>query len=352
VTGENGSRRPGPSDGRQQFDVVCVGNAVMDQLTFAERATVDALGLPHGAMTLVDVATSERIRSVVGEGRQVSGGTVTNTAVGVASFGGHPAFIGAVATDDLGDRYAADLAAAGVHALLQRFVAGPPGDEAATGRCHVIVTPDAERTMATALGVGGRLDAAGIDVEAVSGAGLVYFDGYVLDLPDAPALVARLIEAARRGGAPVALGLADALLVARHRAVLEGLTAGVVDLVFANESELLALTGEKDAPAALRAICRPNLTTVVTRGEKGALVGTMSDCVDVPACEVDAVVDLTGAGDQFAAGYCFGVTHGYDPTGAARLGALAASEVIGHLGARPESSLRDLYRERGLPAGR
>jgi len=348
VTAENGSHRASPFLAPKRFDVVCVGNAVMDHLTFAAVETVESLGLAHGAMTLVDIATSDRIRSIVGPGRQVSGGTVTNTAVGVASLGGHPAFIGAVATDDLGDRYAADLEAAGVHAVLQRFGAGPAGDEAATGRCHVIVTPDAERTMATALGVGGRLDAAGIDAETVGAAELVYFDGYVLDLPDAEALVARLLDAARRSGTGIALGLSDALLVDRHCEVLEELTARRVDLVFANESELLALTGEATAPAALRALARPGLTVAVTRGEKGAMVGTESGTVDVPACEVDEVVDLTGAGDQFAAGFCFGVTHGCSATAAARLGALAASEVIGHLGARPESSLAALARARGL----
>jgi adenosine kinase len=348
VTGEHGSNRTSPPASSKRFDVVCVGNALMDHLAFADAAVVESLGLPLGSMTLVSIATSDRIRSLVGEGRQVPGGTVTNTAVGIASLGGHPAFIGAVATDGLGDRYAADLEAAGVHAVLQRFAADPTGDEAATGRCFVIITPDAERTMATALGAGGRLDSAGIDVEVVGDAQLVYFDGYVLDLPDAPALVRRLIDAARSRDTAVALGLSDALLVERHRGVLEELTGGRVDIVFSNESELLELTGAVDAPRALGAIARPGLTVVVTRGEKGAMVGTSGGLVDVPACRVDRVVDLTGAGDLFAAGFCFGVTHGHGPEGAARLGALAASEVIGHLGARPVSSLADLAREVGV----
>ncbi len=348
VTGVKGAGRVRPPLSNKRFDVVCVGNALMDHLTFADAAVVSSLGLPLGAMTLVDLATSERIRSVVGEGRQVSGGAVTNTAVGVASLGGHPAFIGAVATDDLGDRFASDLEAAGVHAALQRFAADPTGDEAATGRCYVIVTPDAERTMATALGVGGRLDAAGIDVGLIGEAKLVYLEGFVLDLPDAPALVGRLLEAARGRGTALALGLSDALLVERHRDVFEELTGGKVDIVFANESELCALTGEHAAPDALQAMARPGLVVAVTRGEKGAMVGTEAGLVSVPAYRVDEVVDLTGAGDQFAAGFCFGVTHGYGPADAARLGALAASEVISHLGARPESSLADLARARGV----
>jgi sugar/nucleoside kinase (ribokinase family) len=348
VTGEDGSRETTPRGAARRFDVVCVGNALMDHLAFAGHDVVESLGLPLGAMTLVDLATSERIRSVVSEVRQVSGGTVTNTAVGVASLGGHPAFVGAVATDELGERYAADLEASGVHAVLQRFAAGPPGLGTATGRCCAIITPEAERTMATFLGAGGRLDSAGIDPAVIGDGRLVYFDGYVLDLPDAPALVERLLSAARARGTAVALGLSDALLVERHRVVLERLAGGSVDIVFANEAELLAFTRAASARRALGALALPGLTVAVTLGEEGALVGTADGIVAVPACSVDGIVDLTGAGDLFAAGFCFGITHGHGPEGAARLGCLAASEAIGHLGARPESSLAELARARGL----
>ncbi|HLX78640.1 MAG TPA: adenosine kinase [Acidimicrobiales bacterium] len=330
------------------FDVVCVGNALMDHLAHAEIAILEMLGFAPGAMTLVDIATTERIKSVLGDGRLVPGGTVTNTAVGIASLGGSPAFVGAVATDDLGDRYATDLEACGVHAVLQRFPFDPDGDEAATGRCYVIVTPDAERTMATALGVGGRLDSAGIDPRVISGADLVYFDGYVLDLPDATALVARVVEAARSSNTRIALGLADALLVERHRRVIERLVSEIVDYVFANEREILALTGAKDVKQALLSVGRPGLVVAVTRGGEGATLGSEDGIVDLRAHEVDKVVDVTGAGDLFAAGFCFGVTHGHDPVSAARLGMIAASEVIGHLGARPETSLAELARLQGL----
>jgi sugar/nucleoside kinase (ribokinase family) len=314
----------------------------MDHLTHAEPSVIESFGLSPGGMTLVDIAATELIRSVLGDGRLVPGGTVTNTAVGVASFGGSPAFVGAVATDELGDRYAADLEACGVHAALQRFPADPDGFEAATGRCYVIVTPDAERTMATALGVGGQLDSRGIDPEVIEGADLVYFDGYVLDLPDAPALVAKLIDAASRARSQVALGLADAALVERHRGVLEGLVADDVDFVFANEAELLALTRSADVKEALASVRRPGLVTAATRGTAGVVVGSFEEVVDLPAMEVVEVVDVTGAGDLFAAGFCFGITHGQDPIGAARLGTLAASEVICHLGARPQESLAEL----------
>lgn len=320
----------------------------MDHLSHADASTVATLGLAHGGMTLVDIATTDRLRRVIGDGRQVPGGTVTNTAVGIASLGGRPAFVGAVATDELGARYEADLEAAGVHAALQRFPFDPEGDEMATGRCYVIVTPDAERTMATALGVGGQLNAAGIDASVISESSLVYFDGYVLDLPDAKALVARLLDVARAAGTKVAVGLADARLVERHRRVLEELCSRAVDYVFSNESEILEMTKTPTVGGAMRAIARDGLVVAVTRGELGAIVGLGGSVVDVPAHHVDNVVDVTGAGDLFAAGFCFGVTHGVDPVGAAELGSLAAAEVISHLGARPETSLAVLARERAL----
>ncbi|MGB9111391.1 MAG: adenosine kinase, partial [Acidimicrobiales bacterium] len=273
------------TEGRR-FDVCCVGNALMDHLAHAEVATVAALGLPHGGMTLVDIATTDRLRSVVGNGRQVPGGTVTNTAVGIASFGGRPAFVGAVATDDLGEQYESDLGSAGVHAALQRFPFDPEGHEMATGRCYVIVTPDAERTMATALGVGGQLNASGIDVSVIADSSLVYFDGYVLDLPDAKALVARLLTAARAAGTKVAVGLSDARLVERHRRVLEGLCSGTVDFVFANESEILEFTKTTDVASAMRVVARDGLVVAVTRGRFGAIVGFEGDVFDVPAQHV------------------------------------------------------------------
>jgi sugar/nucleoside kinase (ribokinase family) len=332
----------------RRFDVCCVGNALMDHISHADAASVAAFGLAHGGMTLVDIATTEQLKRVIGNGRQVPGGTVTNTAVGIASLGGRPVFVGAVATDELGEQYEADLEAAGVHAALQRFPFDPNGREMATGRCYVIVTPDAERTMATALGVGGQLNAAGIDTSVVADSSLVYFDGYVLDLPDAGALVARLLDAARAAGTQVAVGLSDSRLVERHRRVLDELCSNSVDYVFANASEILEFTKTSDVGRAIVAIARDGLVVAVTRGKLGATVGFDGRVADVPAFDVADVVDVTGAGDLFAAGFCFGVTHGIDPVGAAELGSLAAAEVISHLGARPETSLAALARGRAL----
>lgn len=327
---------------QRAFDVVCVGNALMDHLAFAPFDVLDELGLPAGGMTLVDIETSLRIADRVGTHRRVPGGMVTNTAVGIASFGGRPAFIGAVAHDEPGERFAADLDAAGVRAVLERFPVDERDSEAATGRCFVVVTPDGERTMATALGVGGRLDRSGIDVDVLSEAALIYLEGYVLDLPDAPAIVERIVAARRRSGNAIAIGLADSLLVERHHAMLAALVREEVDLVFANETEICALAGESTVRDALRRVERPGLVTVATCGPDGALVGTDRGVLHVPVAPIDPVVDRTGAGDLFAAGFCFGYTHGADLEAAGALGALAAAEVIGHLGARPERPLADI----------
>ena len=335
------------ADGRE-IDVVCVGNALMDFLGFADVEVLDSLGLAPGGMTLVDVPTTARIAHAVGVSRQVPGGTVTNTAVGIASLGGSPAFVGAVAADDLGDRYAADLEAEGVVAVLERFDPVPGDPDAATGRCLVVVTPDAERTMATALGVGGRLDRTGVPSEVLGAGRLVYFDGYLLDLPDAEAIVATIVASTRAAGGAIALGLADSMLVERHRATLDWLVADCVDLLFANEQEVVALTGEATVADALAALDYDGLVTVATCGAAGALVSHGGSIVEIPAVPVEAVVDATGAGDLFAAGVCFGYTHGLGIEDAARLGALAAAEVIGHLGARPERSLAALAGEAGL----
>ncbi|HUZ20605.1 MAG TPA: adenosine kinase [Acidimicrobiales bacterium] len=341
------------SDPGRRLDIVGIGTALVDHLGVADDAALAALGLTKGAMQLVDLATSERIRSAIGEQRQISGGTVANTAVGVASLGGRPAFVGAVATDALGDRYAADLEASGVAAILERLAVRE--GESETGRSVVVVTPDAERTMATTLGVGPLLDHDAIHGDLLASARLVYFDGYVLDFPDADRLVTRIVELARDASTPIALGLADPLVVRRHHRALTALIDDGVALLFANEAEATGLVGTDDVEEAVAALRRPGLVSVVTRGADGAVVATEEGTVEIDAEPVDVLVDATGAGDLFAAGVCFGVTHGYDLVRSARLGALAAAEAVTHLGARPEVSLAELAAARGLlgaPSGR
>lgn len=327
-------------------DVLCVGTALVDHLVLVPDGLPAELGFAKGSMSLVDVAGAAAIRAAVGEGRVRSGGTVANTAVGVASFGGRAVYVGSVGDDEEGGGFAADLEAAGVEAILERHPAGE--GEAATGRCVVMVTPDSERTMATALGLGPYLDHGAIDAELVGRVQLAYFDGYVLDFPDGPAILERLVEASRTAGTVLAFGLADAFAVERHRAEVEALVGGPVGLCFANAAEATVLTGSADAAAAAGAIAREGVVAVVTCGADGVVVATTDGQVEVPAEPVVEVVDATGAGDLFTAGFCVGLTRGLDLARSARLGALAASEVISHLGARPEQSLAKLAEARGL----
>ncbi len=348
MASSRGDAAPRPGGGERPIDVLCIGNALVDHLAFAGEEVLETVGLARGGMTLVDIPTTERIAAVVGEGRQVPGGMVTNSAVGVASLGGTPAYIGAVAEDEPGERFAADLEAAGVRAVLERFPVDPSDPDAATGRCFVVVTPDGERTMATALGVAGRLDRNGIDPAVIASARLVFLEGYVLDLPDAEAIVDKVVAESSRAGTWIALGLADSMLVERHHSLLLELVTRHVGVVFANEAEIGALTGERSVEAALAALARPGLVAVATCGRDGAVVAHDGSVVAVPAHHVEQVVDRTGAGDLFAGGFCFGLTHGTGVERAAQLGSLAAAEVIAHLGARPETSLAARARAAGL----
>lgn len=326
-----------------------MGTALVDHLVLVPDHLPAALGYEKGSMNLVDVAGAAALRAAVGTGQIRSGGTVANTAVGVASFGGSALYVGAVGADEDGHGYAADLEAAGVEAILERHPAGE--GEASTGRCVVMVTPDAERTMVTALGLGPFLDHGAIDADLVGTAALAFLDGYVLDFPDGEAIVGRLVDGAAEAGTLLAFGLGDSFVVERHRAAIERLVGGPVGLLFANEDEARSLTGARDGVEAASALVREGLTVVVTRGAEGALVATTDHLVEVAAEPVDEVVDATGAGDLFTAGFCYGVSHGFGIDRSARLGALAAGEVIGHLGARPDQSLAKLAASRGLLAG-
>jgi sugar/nucleoside kinase (ribokinase family) len=334
------------SPASRSHDVCCVGTALIDHLAFAGLDVVASLGLDAGTMTLIDGATAARVRAAVGEGADVSGGTVANTATGVASLGGNPVYVGAVADDDLGVRYGEDLEGAGVRAVLERLPAAD-GGTTGTGACYVIVTPDAERTMATTLGVSGLLHATALDASTVSAASLVYFDGYLLDFPDSEAIVARILELAGSAGTHVALGLADPFVVERHRERLTQLISRV-DVIFSNEDEAMNMTGQTTPERALDALRGPDRLGVVTRGARGALLGQGGEVVEVAANAVTEVVDVTGAGDLFAAGVCYGHTHGLDLTKKGQLGALCAAEAIGHLGARPGTSLATLAAAAGI----
>jgi sugar/nucleoside kinase (ribokinase family) len=327
-------------------DLCCIGTALIDYVSTAELEVVASLGIEPGAMTLIDGATATMIRAAVGAGEVVSGGTVANTAAGVASLGGSPVYIGAVAADDLGDWFASDLEASGIASVLELLPVAEDG-VTGTGACYVLVTPDRQRTMATALGISGNLHATAIDEMAIGSSRLVYFDGYLLDFADATAIVERIIEIAAATGTKVALGLADPFVVSRHYEMLTALAARV-DVLFANEEEAKAITGATTSEGALDALVRPGLVTVVTRGPNGAWIASDEGRFAIAAERVDDVVDVTGAGDLFAAGVCFGLSHDLGTERAGRLGALCAAEAISHLGARPETSLGVLASKAGL----
>ena len=331
----------------REHDLCAVGTALIDYLSHATLETVASLGVEPGAMTLIDGATAAQIRLSVGEGEKiVSGGTVANTAAGVASLGGEPVYVGAVATDDLGERYATDLTEAGVLPVLEELPIADDG-VTGTGTCYVLVTPDGQRTMATTLGVSGLLGHDTISAAVISSASLVYFDGYLLDFPDSGAIVDRIITLARQFGTNVALGLADPFVVDRHGERIRSLIESV-DLVFSNQDEAIALTGAATPEAAIEALRRPGRAIVVTCGADGALLGNGDGVVRVRAVPVAEVVDTTGAGDLFAAGVCYGATHGLDAESCGRLGALCAAEAISHLGARPATPLLALAKDAGL----
>jgi sugar/nucleoside kinase (ribokinase family) len=327
-------------------DVLGLGNAIVDIIARAEEDFLVLHGMRKGAMSLIDEARAARIYDSMGPAIEVSGGSAANTMAGAAGFGARAAFIGRIKDDALGAAFAHDIRAAGVAFDTAPSAAGP-----STGRCYVLVTPDGERTMNTYLGAAQDLHPRDIDEEMVAGAAVTYLEGYLWDPAHAKEAFRKAAAVAHKAGRQVALTLSDAFCVDRWRAeFLHLLRCGTVDLLFANEAELASLyeTGDFDtALASLRADAR---RAVVTRSAKGCVVIDGAETVAVPAFPVERVIDSTGAGDLFAAGFLVGLARGFSNAHAARLGALAAAEVISHLGARPETSLRTLAEDNGLLA--
>jgi adenosine kinase len=328
----------------RQYDVIGVGTALIDNLSVVGLDTVAELGLAPGTMTLIDDLTASRARKILTKAQIVSGGTVANTVAGVASFGGRAAFVGAIAKDTFGERYGRDLADAGVTPMLVELTS--TDENAATGACYVMVTPDEERTMATHLGVSGLLGANDIDEDLLSTCAICYVDGYLLDFPEATQIIERLVASAERHHTALAFGLADPFVVDRHRDAIIALLPHV-SLLFSNQDEICSLSGLDDPLAAARVNKHDEMIVVVTRGELGAIVVHPDGVVEIDAVLVEQVVDVTGAGDLFAAGMLYGCVRGEGVEVAAELGALASSEVILHLGARPMRSLGELARDFG-----
>lgn len=327
----------------QQLDVIGFGNAIVDVLARTEDAFLDRQGMRKGGMTLIDEARAEAVYGSMGPGVEISGGSAANTMAGIASLGGQAGFVGKVRDDELGGIFAHDIRAAGVAYATPPAASGP-----ATARCLILVTPDGERTMNTYLGAAQDLGPADVDEAMVAAATVTYLEGYLWDPPAAKEAFLKASGIAHKAGRTVSLTLSDAFCVGRYRAeFLDLMRKGVVDLVFANEAELISLyeTDFDDALAQLRADVKH---AVVTRSEKGALSMTADELVRVPAYPVAKVVDTTGAGDLFAAGYLHGFSRGLSAEDCLKLGALCASEIISHIGARPERKLKDFALENGL----
>ncbi|MFB0611941.1 adenosine kinase [Aurantiacibacter poecillastricola] len=325
-----------------RYDVIAIGNAIVDVMAPASDELVEELGMTKGGMTLVDADQARDLYAAMGPAKEISGGSAANTLAGLSGMGAQCAFVGQVADDQLGNVFAHDIRAVGIDFDVPAREGEPP-----TARCLIFVTPDGQRTMNTFLGATQFLPAGALDEEAIGGAEILYLEGYLWD-PEEPRKAMRAaIKSAKDAGRKVAFTLSDAFVIERYgddfRALIED---GMIDIVFANEVELGALTGEDDFDVGLAALDGKVPVLVVTRSEKGAVCVTGGETFKVAAEPVEKVVDTTGAGDLFAAGFLFGHVRGEEPSRCLKRGAIAAAEIISHYGARPETDLARLMDEK------
>ncbi|MDA9465322.1 adenosine kinase [Bradyrhizobium sp. CCBAU 53415] len=329
-----------------KYDVLGIGNALFDVLVRTDEAFLARHGMAKGSMSLIDEARAAAIYKDMGPATEVSGGSAANTIVGIGSLGARAAYVGKVKDDQIGKLYVHDIRSAGVAFNTPAATDGP-----ATGCSYILVTGDGERTMNTYLGAAQDLSPADIDPAEVASAAIVYLEGYLWDpknAKDAFVKAARIAHDARR---KVALTLSDSFCVDRYRdEFLSLMRNGTVDIVFANESELHSLYMTSDFDTALKQLRNDVNLGIVTRSEKGCMVVSVEDAVAAPAFPVDKVVDTTGAGDLFAAGFLYGLARNLAYKQCGELGALAAAEVIQHIGARPQVSLKELAQQRRLTA--
>ena len=319
------------------FDVVGLGNAIVDVVAHAEDALLAELGLVKGTMTLVDLERCLELYGRMGPAHEVSGGSCANTMAALADLGGRAAFVGRVHDDELGRVFAHDIRATGVH-----FTAPPASDGPPTARCLVFVTPDAQRTMATYLGACVELSPEDVDPELVRRARILYLEGYLWDRPEAKEACRTAMTVAREAGTKVALTLSDPFCVERWREEFLELVRGPVDILFANEAEIIHLFHARDFDEAAAAVRGKVELAALTRSEKGSLLLTDGEAVRIPAIPPRELVDTTGAGDLYAAGLLYGLCRGWPLAAAGELGARCASEIIAQWGARAERPLRPL----------
>ncbi len=324
-----------------QYDVVGIGNAIVDVIARADDAFLAAKKLAKGAMTLIDEAQADTLYAAMGPGTESSGGSAANTMAGVASLGGKGAFFGKVRNDQLGKVFAHDMRAIGVSFDSKAATAGP-----STARCLILVTPDAQRTMNTYLGACVNLGPEDVDEAVVKNARVTYLEGYLWDPPRAKEAFVKAAKVAHAAGRKVSLSLSDAFCVGRHRDSFRDLVANHVDILFANESEIKSLYEVDGFDAALQAVRGSCEIACLTRSEKGSVIVAGEEVHVIDAERVGAVVDTTGAGDLYAAGFLYGWSHGYGLARSGRIASVAAAEAISHVGARPQTSLKTLVKQK------
>lgn len=322
---------------RPVFDVVAMGNALVDVIADVDETFLELQGLVKGSMTLIDEQRAEELYAAMPPAIEISGGSAGNTIAGIASFGARAAYIGQVADDQLGQVFRHDLRAAGV-----AYDVPPAEGEAPTGRCLIAVTPDAQRTMSTFLGAGVDLGPEDVAESLIESALVTYLEGYLWDPPRAKEAFVKAAEVAHRAGRKVALTLSDSFCVERHRSDFMRLVEHHVDILFANEAEILSLYEVASFEEALRRVRGHCEVAALTRSEKGSVIVTTDDSIIIKAAPVPSVVDTTGAGDLYAAGFLFGYTQDLDLRRCGELASLAAAEVISHYGPRPEIRLSSL----------
>ena len=325
------------------YDVVAIGNAIIDLIQTVPDSFLAEENIAKDAMTLIDEARADHLTARLSSATVAAGGSAANTVTGVASFGGTAAYIGKVADDELGARFTHEFRAAGV-AFNTPPRKGAPG----TARSLIAVTPDGHRSMNTYLGASTLLDIADVDAGLVQSGQTLFLEGYLFDRDEAKAAFIRAAEIARAAGRKVALTLSDKFCVDRHRDSFRHLVSGHVDILFSNEAEILSLYEHDDLGAALETARETCPTTIVTRSSAGSLIATASETVEVKAFPVRAVIDTTGAGDQYAAGFLFAHARERSLAECGVMASLAAAEVISHIGPRPEKNLRALALESGL----
>jgi sugar/nucleoside kinase (ribokinase family) len=318
-----------------QYDVVGIGNAIVDVIARADDAFLAAKKLAKGAMTLIDEAQADALYAAMGPGTESSGGSAGNTMAGIASLGGKGAYIGKVRNDQLGQVFAHDMRSIGVSFDSKAATAGP-----STARCLILVTPDAQRTMNTYLGACVNLGPGDVDEAVVKDARVTYLEGYLWDPPQAKEAFVKAAKIAHAAGRKVSLSLSDAFCVDRHRDSFRDLVANHVDILFANESEIKSLYEVDGFDAALQAVRGSCEIACLTRSEKGSVIVAGEEVHVIDAERGGAVVDTTGAGDLYAAGFLYGWTHGYGLARAGRIASVAAAEAISHVGARPQTNLK------------